>query len=84
MTDKKLEKAEFTNDILIADIMLRVTALEKLLMEKGILTQIEMAAATEEIAKKIAKVVLDKAQSSKNIDEFISSLDSKNKKDFNN
>lgn len=82
MTDKK---KELTNDVLMADIMLRVTAMEKLLIEKGVFTQEELTSTTEEIAKRVAKVVLEKAQASKNIDEFIHSLDgSKDKKGFDN
>lgn len=85
MTDKK-DKQELTNDVLIADIMLRITAMEKLLIEKGVFTQAELAASTDEIAKRIAKVVLEKAQSSKNVEELISSIEAgdKPKKDFNN
>ena len=85
MTEKKSDKRELTNDILMADVMLRITAMEKLLIEKGVFTQEELSAATEEIAKRVAKVVLEKAQSSKNVDEFIASLKSdKDKKEFNN
>lgn len=85
MTDQK-KKPEVTNDVLIADVMLRVAAIEKLLIEKGTFTQEELAKATDEIAKRVAKVVLEKAQSSKNIDEFIASLEGsvKEKKGFNN
>lgn len=84
MTDKKTDDNDYSKDIMIADIMLRLTAIEKLLIEKGILTKEEIFATTEEITKKVAKVVLEKAQSSKNIDEFIASLDNKDKKDSSN
>lgn len=81
MTDKKPDnKQEITNDILMADVMLRITAIEKLLIEKGVFTQEELNKATDDIAKRVAKVVLEKAQSSKNIDEFMASLESKDKK----
>jgi TPP-dependent pyruvate/acetoin dehydrogenase alpha subunit len=80
MTDKN----DYNSDVLIADIMLRVTAIEKLLIEKGVLTKEEIFATTEEIAQKVAKVILDKAQTSKNIDEFISSLENKDKKESSN
>jgi TPP-dependent pyruvate/acetoin dehydrogenase alpha subunit len=86
MSEKKPEnKQELTNDVLMADVMLRVTAIEKLLIEKGIFTQEELTKTTEEIAQRIAKVVLEKAQASKSIDEFIANLEgSKDKKGFNN
>jgi TPP-dependent pyruvate/acetoin dehydrogenase alpha subunit len=85
MTENKPpSKKEITNDVLMADVMLRITAIEKLLIEKGIFTKEELNATTEEIAKRVAKVVLEKVQASKDIDEFISSLENKDKKEFNN
>jgi TPP-dependent pyruvate/acetoin dehydrogenase alpha subunit len=87
MTDKKDDRIELNTDILVADVMLRITALEKLLIEKGVFTQAELSAITDEIAKKVAKVVLEKAKVSKNIEEFVATLeksDSSDKKDFDN
>ena len=78
MTDKN-DKKELTNDVLMADVMLRITAVEKLLIEKGVFTQAELSEATEDIAKRVAKVVLEKAQASKNVGELISSLEAVNK-----
>lgn len=85
MTDKK-QKQEVTNDVLMADVMLRVTAMEKLLIEKGVFTQEELVQSTEEIAKRVAKVVLEKAQASKNIEELVKELEasSRGKKDLGN
>lgn len=88
MSEKKSDsKQELTNDVLMADVMLRVTAIEKLLIEKGIFTQEELTQTTEEIAKRIAKVVLEKAQASKSVDEFIANLEAspnKGKKGLDN
>jgi len=86
MTDKKDGKNELTSDIMMADIMLRVTAMEKLLIDKGILNQAELAATNDEIAKKVAKVVLERAQASKNLEEFVADLEksAKEDKDFKN
>lgn len=82
MTDKK---KEITTEVLLADIMLRETALEQILLDKGIITKEELAAVTEEIAQKVAKVVLEKAKSSKDLNEFISSVETDSeKKNFNN
>ena len=81
MTDKKDGKNELTSDIMLADIMLRVTAMEKLLIDKGILNQAELAAVNDEIAKKVAKVVLERAQASKNLEEFVSDLEKSAKED---
>lgn len=82
MTTNK--KTELTNDVLVADIMLRLTAIEKLLIEKGVLTTEELAAATEEIAKRVAKVVLEKAQAAKKIEELTASLEGAPKKEPSN
>jgi predicted protein tyrosine phosphatase len=86
MNDKKIDQQEITNDILMADVMLRITALEKLLIEKGLFTQEELTVATEDIAKRVAQVVLEKAESSKDIKDFISKLENtaKDKKGFKN
>ena len=83
MPDKK---NELTTDILLADIMLRVTAMEKLLIEKQVFTQEELTKATEEIAQRVAKVVLEKAQAAKDLGELVSSLETHNKekKEFKN
>lgn len=86
MTDeKKSSKLEITNDVLIADIMLRLTAIETLLLEKGVFTKEEFGATCEEIAKRVAKVVIDKATATKSVDTLTASLlPPKDKKDFNN
>ena len=80
MSDKK----EITSELLITDIMLRVTALEQLLIEKNLLTKEEIIATTENIAKKVARIVLEKAQSSKDIEDFISKLEGTDKKEVQN
>ena len=85
MTDKKDPKKELTSDFLIADVMLRITSLEKLLLEKGVFTQEELSLTTDEIARKVAKVVLEKAQASKNLEELVTDLQKvEEKKDFDN
>jgi TPP-dependent pyruvate/acetoin dehydrogenase alpha subunit len=78
MTDKN-DKKELTTDVLMADVMLRVTAMEKLLIEKGMFTQAELAEATDEIAKRVAKVVLEKAQASKTMGELTAGIEAMNK-----
>lgn len=88
MSEKKSDsKQELTNDVLMADVMLRVTAIEKLLIEKGVFTQEELNKTTEDIAQRVAKVVLEKAQASKSVEEFVAKLEetaNKGKKDFDN
>lgn len=74
MTDKKPETPELTTDILIADCMLRLTALETLLLQKGVFTRDELTVVSLEITERLSKAILEKVQVSKNLDEFISSL----------
>ena len=82
MSDNK--KNELTTDVLLADIMLRLTAVEKLLIEKKVFTQEELSKTTDEIAQRVAKVVLEKAQAAKNLGELVTSIESHNKKDLKN
>jgi dihydroneopterin aldolase len=60
MTDKKTK--EVSADVMMADIMLRLTAIEKLLIDKNIFTQEEFFQTMEEIAKKVSQVLLEKVQ----------------------
>lgn len=59
MTEKKKEPS---SDMMMADVMLRLTALEKLLMDKKIIDQEEFFQTMEEIAKKVSQVILEKAK----------------------
>jgi TPP-dependent pyruvate/acetoin dehydrogenase alpha subunit len=63
MSDEK-KKPEITNDILLADIMLRITTMEKILIDKGIIGKEEFLVTMEEIAKSVSKVVIDRAKAS--------------------
>lgn len=72
-------RKEFANDMMLADVMLRITAIERLLIEKKFFTQEELIKTTEDIAKSVAKVVLEKATSAKSVEELITSLEGGNK-----
>lgn len=82
MTDKKPEASELTTDLLMADALLRLTVLEKLLISKGFFTKEELSKVTESLVEQVTKVIMDKVQSSKDLGEFIESLAS-HKKDNN-
>lgn len=72
MTD---QKKPITTDMITADLMLRITSLENLLISKGLLTQEELASTNEEIAKKVSKIVLQKANvPAKDIDGMIENM----------
>jgi hypothetical protein len=68
-------KKEITSDVMLADLMLRVTSLETILVSKGIFTKEEFSQINEEIAKKVAKIVLEKTKTSKEADDFIANLE---------
>ena len=69
--------------MLIADLMLRVTALEKLLVDKGIMTKEEITQTADEIASKVAKTVVQKINATKHIDKMVEELGG-TKKGFDN
>ena len=72
MTDKKAD--ELTNDVLLADALLRLKTLENILINKGIFTRTEFQAEMETMTKFIAKFLLEKAKVSGNLDEIIKNL----------
>jgi len=67
----KKESLELTNDMLIADALLRLKALENILIAKGICSKEEISLEMEEIAKKIAKSILQKAGIPEAIDDLL-------------
>lgn len=74
----KTKKDELSDDMMMADALLRLKALENLLLSKGIITQDEFSAEMESIAEKIARVILEKANVG-NIDEIIKDLQNSSK-----
>lgn len=78
MSEKKLE---ITADILMADAMLRLAAIERILIEKNVCSKEDLSAITDEIAQKVAKIVLEKTQNNKVAEDLTTDPD---KKVFNN
>ncbi|CAB4197044.1 hypothetical protein UFOVP1290_564 [uncultured Caudovirales phage] len=70
----KKQAEELTNDILIADILLRLKTLEVILLNKGVFTQEEYDLVKNEITTKIAKTILQNTNVPGNLDELISNL----------
>lgn len=69
---------ESTVEVLLADLMLRLNTLEKILIEKKIINQEEYIQELDALAKNVAQVVLDKANVSKDLGEFIDNLEKGN------
>lgn len=83
MTEKK-PPVDLNADILLADALLRLTALEKVLIQKGLITKNELNDVTATLVEKVTKVILDKVQSSKDLNEFVTSLGGEIKKGMKN
>ncbi len=77
--DKK-DKDELSNSLLIADALLRLKAIENILVAKGLITNDEFQQEMDRIAKQIAKSILEKANVKGDIDELVNSLRSTPKK----
>lgn len=70
----KKQSEELTNDVLLADALIRISTLENLLISKGIFTKEEFKKATSEIAVNITKVILQRANVTGDLDSFIKNM----------
>jgi hypothetical protein len=69
------EQAEgLTSDVLIADALLRIKAIENILISKGIFTREEFQEELQAITRLIAKSILEKAKVPGDLDELIKNL----------
>ncbi len=76
---------KITRDIDITDFLLRISAIEKVLKDKGIVTEEEIVDTIKTISESLAKSIIDSSlKTSGGIDELISSLSPvEDKKKFN-
>lgn len=72
MSDKQTK--DLNDNALIADALVRLSTLEKLLVAKGIFTQEEFDLATGKATANIIKVILQKANVPGDIDSIIKNL----------
>jgi len=63
-----------SNDLLIADTLLRLKAIENLFIAKGIFSREEFNAEMTAITRVVVKALLEKANVTGNLDELIDSL----------
>jgi hypothetical protein len=77
----KKQAEELTNDVLIADALLRVKTLENVLIAKGIFTKEEFQEEMIAVTKIIAKAILQKAHVPGDLDLLISKLEGAHPKD---
>jgi hypothetical protein len=76
----KKENNEFSNEMTLTDILLRLKALETLLISKGIFTQEDFSNEMSALAAQIAKTILQKANIPGDLDKIIKDLQDTNKK----
>ena len=57
----KEEAQNITNDVVVADALVRVKALTSILIAKGIFTKEEYAQEMETVTKKIVEAILEKS-----------------------
>jgi hypothetical protein len=78
--DKKVDPTKITNEVLLADVMIRVTALERVLIKKGIISVEEFSAEVDVVANQVSEAVLKSVREAlvPTIDELIGDLNGKN------
>ena len=70
----KKESEQLTNDMLVADTLLRLKTMESLLVSKGIFTKEEFLEEMSVIARQIAKTILQNANIQGDIEDLVKSL----------
>jgi hypothetical protein len=73
----KKEAEDLTTHVLIADILVRVTALEKILIAKGVCTQDELTEEIKKLTTILAKNILQRSNVPGDLDELINELQAK-------
>jgi len=75
-----MNKSDITSDVLIADALLRVQALQNLLIKKGLISNDEFQEEIKLVSRTILKSVLEKANVTDNLDRLIEDLENINNK----
>jgi hypothetical protein len=57
----KNQTQQLTNDVLIADALLRIRVLELLLVQKGIVSELELQQVVQDLSEKITNSILQKS-----------------------
>ncbi len=68
MNKKDLERLE--QEIMMADILLRITALEQILVEKKLITNEEIVSRMKDLSEQVAKSILAKANVSTELSQL--------------
>lgn len=70
----KKEAEVLSDQLVMADALIRLKALENLLISKGIITNEEFQSEMDVVTRSIAKTLLERANVGGNLDELIDSL----------
>lgn len=68
------KKEDVSDSMLLADALLRVKAMENLLISKGLFTREELAKEMEDITITIAKKLLEKANVTGDLDQILQEI----------
>jgi len=79
----KKESQELTDDMLLTDALLQIKTIKDLLIAKHVFTEDEFLNTMDNIAKSIAKSILQKAQVQGDLDQLIDSLHKSPKREQN-
>ncbi len=71
MSDKKIDQNQMNGDVIIADIMLRLTAIERLLIKKNIVTNEELNEEIDTVANQIAEAVLSAVKTDSSLSDLL-------------
>lgn len=69
-----MKNKEASDSLLLMDALLRITVLEKILIDKGILNANELNLLNQEFTKKVARSVLEKANISEDLDKVLDKM----------
>lgn len=71
---KKENAVQLTNDLLIADALIRIKSIENLLIKNGILTQDQITEEMKNVSEIILKMILEKSKIPGDIDKLLKDL----------
>lgn len=68
---------KLSNFLMVAELLLRISALENVLLAKGVVTQDELLSSIKEASMMAAKHMLQKAQVTGDLDQIIKDIQTK-------
>ena len=71
---EKLDAQQLTNDVLMADVLIRLKAIENLLLAKNVFTDLELQAEVRSITEILSMTILQKANVSGDLNKVVEDL----------